>query len=395
MIFVFSIDPPFRWATADDRGNVQDRGIADDLAALSVPRGVSDVVAVAPAGDVTIRNVKLPARSRAKALAAVPYALEDTLATDVEQLYFQILDWKPGAETVVAIVAKDKMDAWHQAIRDLPFPVDALVPEYFFIPIHPQTEATVVRTQDDCVAVRTGPYQGFELDSASVDLWWRGFDRKDVAVACQDPDLARHLVTLGGTMVREWEIGSDFTDWLRHHQKFEITGNLLQGAYRPRHHEQKFGRYKIAAVILLVAAAIQFISSGYEYFELASASRRLDGEIRKVFMDTFPQTTRIVDPRVQFEQKVRELRTGTIGAGEFQILLSAVARVIPGSQGRLEEISFRDNAMIVTCVTKDFAGLDQLKTRFTEDSAVDVELLSSGSRDERVSGRFRISQARG
>ncbi len=395
MIFVFSIEPPFRWVVAADRGQIQDHGIADDLSSMTAPRGVSKVIAVAPAGDVTVRKVKLPARTRSKALTAVPYALEDTLATDVEQLFFLILDWKPGAETAVAIVAKEKMNAWHQSILELPFPVDALVPEYFLIPIHPQTEATVVRTREDTVVVRAGANEGFALDSASVELWWQEFDRKDLPMGCQDRELARQLVTLGGTMVREWDIGSDFTEWMRHHAKLEFTGNLLQGHYKPRHHDQNIGRYKIAAVLLLAALAIQLIAGGYEYFDLASQDRRLDAQIKSVFQESFPQITRIVNPRLQFEQKLRELQSGQIAAGEFQILLSTVARVIPGSQGRLQEISFRDNAMIVTCVTKDFAGLDQLKNKFAEDPGIDVELLSSGSRDERVSGRFRLTRAQG
>jgi general secretion pathway protein L len=395
MIFFFAIEGPHRWALCKDNGTLNSRGTVDSLDALELPKNVDKVVAVAPANEVTVRKVEVPARSRSKALAAIPYALEETLASDVEQLHFAMLDWKPGAHATVAIVDKAKISNWYQAIGQLPFPVDALIPEYLLIPIHPQSDATIVRTDSDQVCIRTGPNDGIVLDSYSLDLWWHDLARKDIAIACQDREIARRLVGTGGTMVREWDIGADFPEWLRHHTHIDITANLLQGDYKPHHQGQEGGRYKIAGAVLIAAFVIQFVASGYEYFQLASQQKRLNEQIETVFRETFPDAQRIVNPRLQMEQRLKRLRSGYVGEGEFQILLSAVARAIPVAKGTIEEISFRDNALTVTCITRDFTGLDALKKKFSEDPLVAVELLSSGSRDNRVSGRFKIARARG
>ncbi len=395
MIFFFAIEQPYRWVVCEDNGNVDSRGTVDSLDALELPNNINKVVAVAPANDVTVRKVEVPGRSRSKTLAAIPYALEETLASDVEQLHFVLLDWKPGTNATVAIIDKVKINNWYQAIGQLPFPVDALVPEYLLIPIHPQTDATIVRADSDMVCIRTGPNEGIVLDTYSLDLWWHGLARKDIAIACQDPEIARHLVGMGGTMVREWDIGADFSEWLRHHTHVDITGNVLQGAYKPHHQGQEVSRYKIAGTVLIAAFVIYFVSTGYEYFQLASQEKRLNEQIETVFRETFPDASRIVNARLQMEQRLKQLRSGYVGEGEFQALLSAVARAIPGSQGKIEEISFRDNVLTVTCITRDFAGLDTLKKKFAQDPMVAVELLSSGSRDNRVSGRFKIARAQG
>jgi len=202
-------------------------------------------------------------------------------------------------------------------------------------------------------------------------------------------------VTAGGTMIREWNIGDNFTDWLEHETQIIISGNLLQGAYKPRHHGQGYGRYKTAAVLLFAALVIHLIANGYEYFDLVSKNKQLDEDIKAVFLDTFPDTQRIVNPSLQMTQRAKQLKSGYVGAGEFQNLLSSVARALPATQGKIEEINFRDNELIITCVTNDFAGLDRLKKKFAEDPQVKVELLSSGSRDNRVSGRFKIDRAEG
>ncbi len=395
MIFFFAIEQPHRWVVCEDNGTLDGRGTVDSLDALELPKNIDKVVAVAPANDVTIRKVEVPARSRSKTLAAIPYALEETLASDVEQLHFVMLDWKPGANATVAILDKAKINNWYQAIGQLPFPVDALVPEYLLIPIHPQTDATIVRADSDMVCIRTGPNEGIVLDTYSLDMWWHDLARKDVAIACQDPEIARHLVGMGGTMIREWDIGTDFSEWLRHHTHIDITGNVLQGAYTPHHQGQEVSRYKSAGAVLIAAFVVYFVASGYEYFQLASQEKRLNEQIETVFRETFPDASRIVNPRLQMEQRLKQLRSGYVGEGEFQVLLSAVARAIPVAQGKIEEISFRDNELTVTCITRDFAGLDTLKKKFAEDPLVAVELLSSGSRDNRVSGRFKIARAQG
>ncbi len=392
MIFFFAIEEPYRWVVCKDNGTVESRGTVDSLGDLAPPKHINKVVAVAPANDVTVRKVKVPARSRSKTLAAIPYALEDNLASDVEQLHFVLLDWKPGVNATVAILDKAKINNWYQAIGQLPFSIDALVPEYLLIPIHPQTDATIVRTESDLIFIRTAPNEGAVLDTYSLDLWWHDLARKDIAIACQDPEIARHLVSMGGTMVREWDIGPDFSEWLAHHTHIDITGNLLQGDYKSRHQGQEDSRYKIAAAVLAAACVIYFVASGYEYFQLASQEKRLTEQIEIEFREAFPDAKRIVNPRLQMEQRLKKLRSGYVGEGEFQILLSAVARAVPAAQGKIEEISFRDNALTVTCITRDFAGLDKLKKKFAEDSLVAAELLSSGSRDNRVSGRFKITK---
>lgn len=395
MIFFFAIEQPHRWVICKDNGILDSRGTVDSLDALEFPKNTNEVVAVAPINDVTIRKVEVPARTRSKALAAIPYALEETLASDVEQLHFVLLDWKQGAPATVGIIDKARMDNWYQAIGQIPFPVDALVPEHLLIPIHPQTDATIVRVDSDLVCIRMGLNEGIVLDEHSLDLWWHDLGRKDVAIACQDPEIARRLVGMGGTMIREWDVGTDFSQWLRHHTHIDIAGNLLQGDYKPHHQGQDVNRYKIAAAMLACAFVIQFVASGYEYFHLASQEKRLNEQIETVFRTTFPDARRIVNPRLQMEQRLKQLRSGHVGEGEFQILLSAVARAIPLAKGKIEEISFRDNALTVTCITSDFAGLDTLKKRFSEDPLVAVELLSSGSRDNRVSGRFKIVRVQG
>ena len=131
----------------------------------------------------------------------------------------------------------------------------------------------------------------------------------------------------------------------------------------------------------------------YDNYFLFQQNANLEREIVKVFHEAFPDVRRIVNPRLQLEQRIKELRTGSVDAGTFQSILYSLADAIPGANATLDEISFRDDFLLVTCSTPDFAGLDRLKARFSENKSVKVELISSGSRDNKVSARFKLQRA--
>ena len=60
------------------------------------------------------------------------------------------------------------------------------------------------------------------------------------------------------------------------------------------------------------------------------------------------------------------------------------------TRATVEEITFRNTTLLVTCRTDDFEALDRLQQKLAEDERIAVELVSSGSRENSVSGRFRL-----
>lgn len=236
MIFYIGIGEPHRWARADAQGQVvdsgvADSGVADSLAAIVPPRG-AHVVAVVPGEDVLTRRINLPARNRTQALAAAPYALEESLSTDVERLHFALLDWSAAGDTTVAIVAQTRMDAWQEALRVAGHEPDALLPDYLLLPAHAQARFTIARAGAQRLLIRAQGYTGLALDEAALTAWWRDLNDPVVPIAATQVDLVEKLNALGATQVRFWDIGADFTQWLRQ-QKSASGINLLHGRYRP------------------------------------------------------------------------------------------------------------------------------------------------------------------
>ena len=392
MIIYISVESPHRWAITEKNNRITQKGVTENLDTLVIPSTISRVIGVVPSSDVTIREVSVPARTQSQAEKAIPFALEDSLATDLESLHFSILDWARGKPATVAIVAQNDMRHWLEIMSDLSRPLDCLVPEILLLPNHPQASYSLVVKADKSVLIRGVDTRALVLQQDMIKFWWQEMNDPSLPLAVSDTSLARDLISQGGTMVREWAVGENFTEWFSHTPNIlPEQYNLLKNKYEPGHRIPGLKDYRLVAGVALAAIMLVLSATTIETWLLSREARQLDGEIEEVFRSVFPDTRRLINPRLQFQQKIEQLRSG-IASGDLPMLLNAVARAIPTSKATIEELSYRDNTLIVTCTTNDFSQLDQVNKRLTQDTAIKVELLSSGSRDKRVSGRFRLTR---
>jgi general secretion pathway protein L len=391
MILYFSLAAPHRWVILDGRNQVLQDGTADSLDHIPVRhRRITRRVGVVPGELVTMHSLRIPARGRAKAVAAVPYMLEESLAGNIEELEFRLLQWTRGGVSKVAVMSRDVVAQWREALAALPQRVDALIPDYLLLPFHSQGRCTIAADGEGRLVIRTGKLDGLVINEQELDLWWRETAPTGIPVAVNDAEHARFLIEQGGDMVSEWRIGRDFPEWLQHGHDVPADVDLLTHG-RDSADALAARKWTMAAVALLaLAIGIRAGVDGYEYFSLKAQEKAVDREIETTLKQAFPDITRVVDPRVQMEQRLASLQGRAAGSG-FLSLLSVVAEAVPGSDATVEEITYRDASLLVTCTTRDFQALDRLQQRFAKDERVTVELLSSGSRENSVNGRFRLN----
>jgi general secretion pathway protein L len=393
MILYFRAESPHLWALVDKRGSVVRDGTCDTPGEIPALEKASTVAAVVAGELVTVHEIDTPAKSRNKAMASAPYILEERLATNVDELAFTMLDFESGGRTRIAVLDKDYIEELQSSVAEIPLSLDVMVPEYFLVPLHHQARHALARMADGRYALRSGEFGGMILDENTLEYWWQSLGDPDAAIAVNDVDVARRLIKWGGTSVSLWEIGTEFPEWLRHGNTSLERINVMGEALASAGSGGPSTLMKVAMVVFGIGLLARVGVDLYDNYVLFQQNANLEREIVKVFHEAFPDVRRIVNPRLQLEQRIKELRTGSVDAGTFQSILYSLADAIPGANATLDEISFRDDFLLVTCSTPDFAGLDRLKARFSENKDVKVELISSGSRDNKVSARFKLQRA--
>jgi general secretion pathway protein L len=391
-------DAPASWLIVDGNGArsgpLQSGPIAD---ALGLAQGRRTVV-VLPAAEVTLAEPDLPpVRGAARIAQAVPFALEEHLASDLENLHFAVGARNPAASaTPVAIVARSVLDRWQASWEAAGIHPDAAYAESSLIPASPNSTSLVL--DEGILHVKRPGAVAFALDALAPA------GALDLALpAAQEP--GEHVTFYAAPA--EYDAHQDLIEGLRSRTATlqvklmpdgilpllaaQLAGgrpvNLLQGAYAP---QTSFGSQlrqwrvpaALAAATLLVFVAVQ----GSRLWQLNQAEKQLDAQITETFNAVLPGQP-VVDPRAQIQGVLARA-----GAGQGALLpaVSLLAQAVAQSpSSRVEGMIYRAGVLELRIVAPSIEALDGIRQAMTSQGA-SVELQSTNPRNQQVEGRLQV-----
>lgn len=410
MKLFLSLEHPLVWALVDNRGRVSDRGEITSLENYRLPKGVQQVIGVIPGRHVACHTVDIPGKKKSHVEAALPFALEDRLTDDVENLHFQLVHWTPGEAARAAVVSADLLQRYIDTFEVSGILFSAVVADYFLLPMHRDSDLTVSTIDENTFTVRRGNDAGLELDRDGFEYWWEllGSDVRSVSVTSMalakrlnaaqptmqesSPDGVVEGAARHGIRISHWDIGGQFPDWLsRVPESLEVESfNLLQGKFAPRSGERGVNLLKVAVVILCVGVAVLLGGAYYQAWQLEQKDRLVDSQLREEFSSAFPGEPYLDRPRSQVSNLILASRSGHSVDSGFQQLLNAVSEIVPARSGTVEELNYREGVLTVLSGVKDLSSLDSMLEAFNGLNDIEAQLLSSGARDGKVTGRFEL-----
>jgi general secretion pathway protein L len=382
--------PGFRdWVLVDEQG--QGKGpVQTGVPDVGIINGVRRVVVLVPGGEVSLAEARVPGRNRQRVLRAIPYALEEQLATDVEELHFALGPVTDGDRYPVAVVERSNMDAWAALLRENAIQAEQWIPETLALP---SDAGWSLMVDGETVLVRSGDYAGFAADTDNLPVLFSLFQAKQ-----QAPETAR---VFGSTRLDLELVEVECVD--ERVQPLEVLArgwaqgpgiNLLQGAYSRR---EEWGRllrpWKASAALLLAGFILVGISTGLNYFHLSQQRQQLKAEIEDVYRKAFPQAKRIVNPRAQMEQKLKQLRRQAGGGNtDFLAMFAETAGVVRTTEGiNVRGASYRSGRLDLDLQADNLQILDNLKQALVSSGMMSAEIQSvSTEADQKVKSRMRV-----
>jgi len=387
-----TLEAPWQWAMINPKGELVDHGTFEEFEEISIAKTATKVIGVVPGEFVTTRDVMVPGRRRSNVEAALPYALEESLTEEVEALHFTLLRWQAGQAATVAIVSRAKLSQWIDRFSEIGVALDQAVPGYLLVPQYGEETITVCPLPAGPMYIRTGELAGFAIEQDFFPFWLETEDLEGKSMAVTDLKLATSLSSQPDIKVSHWEIGSHIGDWLKLTAEFEPLGglSLLHGAFLPAHRSRNYRPIKIAAVCSVIAVVMMSLSMVRELQQLRDEEKQTDSEMVALFNKSFPNEPYLGRPKFQVESLLGQQQGG--GKNEFQQLLNLTSEVLIANGGEIEEINFRDRSLTVLCSVKGLSVLDRIQQSLQQQPGVTAELLSSGARDNEITGRFRVSR---
>ncbi len=387
MALYFTTSPPHQWVILGTKG-VENSGVVDTLSEL--PVAGQRCVAVVPGEQVVTRVEVMPVRNQAKLMAAIPYAIEDSVISPVDDLHFLLLHTGDENRVTFAYVSRQLMSSWLELIHEAGIKLDAMLPDYFLLPGAAPGSAVITLTDNERVLVRSGLYQGAVTDLENLPTLLNELDKETTLFA--DNRLADKLPDELDQRLTRTEIGVGLSDWLSRgipdHGAGLLNREFAQGSKR-----SFLRQYWPAVAMIALAGFIKLASDVGELVWLDKTNARREQAIQTLYQGLFPGSKLLPGrARVQTKNKIDSMQNLSAG-NDFTYLLVTTTDLLKNQQVVVEELDYRQGRLLTVLTLNDFAHLDRIRQRLQSNASIEVSLKQSGARGSKVQARFEISRA--
>jgi general secretion pathway protein L len=367
------------------------RGALSELAEQTT--GVR-LLLIAPGEAISLHRIALPSRKRSTWARVAPYALEDQVVEDIEALHFALAALADGDRLAVAVVGREALRGWLDVCAGVGVVPAAVIPEPLLLPW--QEGDLSILLEERRAVVRTGRWDGFATERDLLELL---LSQALAEAGDARPQRLRVWGHPPPTMAQselEPRIEDSAPEPL---QVFAgayqpaATINLLQGDYSQRAPWGPWLRPWRAATALAGAwLLVSGIGLAHEYWSLRREQATLRTAMEQVYKDAVPGATRIVNPRVQLETRLRELRPTSASSGAFLELLHRGGQALPGFPGvTLRGFSYRDGQLDLDLEGGSPAVLDQLRQKLNEQTGLQVDMRTT-QREGQVESKVTLKR---
>lgn len=360
----------------------QHEELSDQLTELSANIGghlnIGDQLAAAlPAKAAYVRKLELPFRDTKKIMAAVPFSLSSQIPVPTEDcITSAIIDDKKaegGSRVTAAAIPRQTVEKLLDAAQEADLPVHiidlspfSLVPliaastkDAVLIAVSSQ-ETTISRIQSGelidyrLLAKKTEPEKAADIQSISREIKALMATSNDVELpvfivgdvdsemlakklADMDYEAKELTLQLAGEVIPSAHVHATSLAYRAAETKRWKSFNFRSGEYALKGEWQKLKRALwVAAGLVIASTLIVAAASFVQYRTRSNQVNALQGKMTRLFQQTFPAATAIVDIPLQMKSSIRELRDhmAIIGDSQPQVLpllkaLSEATKVIP------------------------------------------------------------------
>ncbi len=365
---------------------------AAQLATLADRAGRRSVCALVPTSDILLKWVELPAKAGRKALAAIPFILEEEISGDISQQFFA-LGPKNGNNQAVAIVNKEKLQSWLSIIEDAGLACDQLIPDVLALPLAGEDAWSVLELGQQLL-VRKDDWAGLQgerdwLIQAINHLARQYAKQNEQSLMVNDysgTDLAG--IENLDVSVMPLELPMKVLAQGVKSAKF----NLLQGEYKIKNKVGggQWKKWRLAAVLAVIALFTTLIDKNLKQNRLDEQLAILKAQVSSEYKRAFPNAGAYRDLRTTMARQMKTLEQGG-GEASMLIMLSQLRPAFEESNVKPQTMRFDSSRaeLRIQAVASNFDALDKFK-RQAEAQGFTVEQGSINQKDNQVIGTLSI-----
>lgn len=331
---------------------------------------------VLPTTNSTLYKIELPKLTDNKTRTAIPFALEDKLAQDIESLHFAFDNqhYNNGSYLVIVVDLSWICEIINN-LKNHGLSYDILTLDWFAL----KTEETWLLK--NYVLVNSELFNGaLTYDLASFYL--KKMPQNQQVYRFADLKIPKDIDQEGLTIT-----GNCYEFMAKRFQNIHPI-NIYQGKLKQ---STKLQNNRSLQSLLVIACSWLIIFCSFNFIKIHSLNQQnkeLDNKIAVIYHEFFPNAQQVISPRFRISKLLQTNKH--VADSKFWVLLEKLTNALKNLDLKVNEITFQKDTLTVNLVSKNFMNLEKLQNNLQK-TAVKIKQARSTTRDFEVLGYLELS----
>ncbi len=399
------------WALCNDAGELTAEINTGSLDELSKAADRLRAIVLLNSQCLHINQLQLPTTNQQKMLKAIPFAIEEFIAEDIENFHFVITNNKHSNLTAVVGIDKITLKNIIQTFQQAKINIEIIIPDVLCLPANEQQWACL--NYQDTTYLQTDRFNGMalaheilpyivnnKLNERAQNATQQALPEKILLFAEQENTTAFEQLQLDDSNDFDPPIKTNIV-YNKHplvifcgQYKQVLALNLLQHEFKNKRKSSGLWlHWRLAASLAAIWLVLSLSLSHFQYAQVKTNNSITKAKIESIYRQAFPESRRIVNPRVQMEQKLNELKGGSDNQNNGLIFLLAESFGILSLDTKnitLQSLTFRNNRMNISLESNNLQAIENLNKNLNNNNKIQSEIVSSSSEKNKVKGALRI-----
>ena len=353
----------------------------------SLSRG-RKVVVLLSSDEIVLTSVSIPSKNQKQLLQAIPYALEDTLAEDIEELHFSAQQnaKSENNETLVAIINRSVLIRVLDLLKSHRITPHFVLPELLSQKYETDAWSIIYTNIDGQISanVRLDQFNGFKCDQQMLDMFISDHLEK------KSPSSIFSNTKVENLPASLQDLNTNFieSDTVEYSSVVSALAINLLTNFTQRNQQKSSINFKAWKPVTILGSVLVGTWIGISFWQnnlLQQQSNQLKKQIEQVYKSAFPKG-RIVDAPVQMNTALSKLRsnTGQIQESPLPLIASIGPLLKEYKDFALSEMRFQENQLSMTIESPNLTRLENFKRDAAEKRNLNVEIKDSTTTSNKV-----------
>jgi len=347
----------FEWLLLDEATGVvrtRGQGGAEDLKVFSNELSwAGSIVVLVPGEDVLLTGAKVPSRKPRQILQALPFAVEDQLAVDVEQTHLAMGRRSDQGEISVGVINRDLMIEWQDLLHDCAISPNIMIPDTLCVPV--ETDEIGILLDGDRVLFHVSSVEGFATDRDQVSILLELLANQDGDDPNAESERSFRSYTSEAdeqdVLFLQWqaEIGAALNNEPLDYLPFEMlcrgfkakSINLLQGEFKPQNGDSTTSAKwtSVAALVVIgILLQVSYLVGKGVYLNVEAEGYR--SQAQALYKDVFPVDRNVRDMRRRWRAHIEGGGAAAEDVSSFLSVFNSASLGLQNSEIQLDNVNY-------------------------------------------------------